>query len=849
MLHLTANPCNWLLRWSLHPLAMALWLPVLAQAAVLPAADVPLSEPMVSASSPATEASSAPDALTQGAGQQPSSPIQNEAARPVPRAQRAGEDWARLGYVERTAAEPRLDTRAARSPSCLGQWLPLMPAALDAAAPADSATELWADRAYHDPVSGSELSGHVEMNQTGRRLQADQLQLDAEQRMATAKGHVTLSENGLTTYSDQLSFDLHSRSGLIENTRYASSALQAHGQAASILQLDPDHLQLNGVTYTTCDPQQPTWQLHAASLNVDQRRGRATLRDSTLRIQQVPVLRLPWLEFPTDDRRSSGFLLPRPGHTNGGGIELSLPYYFNLAPNYDLTLTPRLISDRGLMLESEVRWLAANGLDLLARGGWLPDDHDHGGDSRQQLSVRSAWPMTPHLRAELKGDYVSDEDYFADLGNDPLVRTPSYQERSLALISQDWIAGLDATLRVQDFQVVDRSIADSQRPYKRLPQLLVNYARDQGLGWSWDTQQDLAYFKKPITDGSTVERSGLRLYQAIAGQYRLQNSWGYLQPAVQLRHLYTYYDQASQTSQGIDRRNASQTVLVPQLTVDGGLVFERSGRYQQFLEPRAFYAYAPHREQSHLPSFDTVAASFGYSQLFSPYRFIGHDRLEDNHFVSLGLTHRLYAADGIERVRTSIGQRFNLRDPQVRLNPVGVTQTPTAPRIGPALDLSVHLNEGLHLESTTLWSGSAHTAQSIQQLVYQDALRIYQLGWFSRRDLPGLSQRPLHQLTFGMVQPLGERWRLFGSLQYDTDASRWRDNLIGADYDSCCMRLSVYSRRYYNDLDDPQSTRPRHAIMAELTLKGLGGLSGDLSGLLRQKILGYSQVEKSWNSR
>ena len=749
----------------------------------------------------------------------------------------ASSDWAALGYV----ANP-----TGKTLRCLGQWTSLQPDAPQASLQ-DSPSLVLADRLYHDPVAGSELSGHVELTQPGRHVEAERMTLDAQQRVATASGGVLLTQHGLTTRSQSLTFDLQQQSGRVDRTRYAISALQAHGEAAALIQHAPGQIELQDVTYTTCDPVQPAWRLRAARLSADQAKGRAVAQRATLRVNDVPVLSVPWLSFPIDERRSSGVLQPRMGYTNSGGIDVSVPYYFNLAPNYDVTLTPRLLSDRGLMLEGEGRWLTPSGVDTLLRGGWLPDDRSNGQKgSREQVSLRSLWRPTPVYEARLLADHVSDKDYFADLGNDPLVRTPSFQERSLSLLAHQPVPGLEALLRVQDFEVVDQTLSDEQRPYRRLPQLLVHYGQGQGLGWRWDTQQDVGYFKKSTAINAAVERNGVRLYQDLTGLYRWQNSWAHVQPSIGVRHLLTHYDQASQTSQGISRDDATRDVWVPQVTVDAGLVLERSGRHLQVLEPRLFYVHAPYRDQRDLPSFDTVAASFSYSQLFSPYRFVGHDRLEDNHFVSLGLTHRLFAADGTERIRTSVGQQVLLDDPRVRLDNQVV---PRGEQNGPALDVSVHLSEGLHLESTTLWQRSGHTAQSISQLVYNDQSRIYQLGWFDRRQAPAHNQQALHQATLGLVQPINSRWRLFGSLQYDISKRLWRDNLLGADYDSCCMRVSLYGRRYYNDLDDPRVTRPRHGVMAEVTLKGLGGLSGNLAALLRQKVIGYSEVENTWNTR
>ncbi|MEC7119321.1 MAG: LPS assembly protein LptD [Pseudomonadota bacterium] len=742
--------------------------------------------------------------------------------------------------------------RTTPKPSCRGVWVTPIPAQAafeTSVPPADEPITVTADYGYYAPDGRAELSGDVHISQTNRLLTANQIQLNPQRTTVEATGDVQLSEAGLTTSGEKIRYNMQDQSAEFSNSRYVSETLQAHGQAEHVARNASGILELKNTAFSTCEPDNQVWTLKTAQLELNPDTGRGTAKRSTLYIHDTPIISLPWFNFPIDDRRSSGFLIPKAGYTNDGGLEASIPYYFNLAPNYDLTLTPRIMTERYGMLEAEARGLTEHYGAAVLSGGYLPSDPRYDHQDRTRASLQHDWVINPEFTSVIDLNYVSDKDYFTDLGNDPLVSNHLNQERSLSLFYQSQkVDGLTGTFRVQGFQTVDPATPDIDRPYARLPQLLLNYHSGSPLGWQYDAQHDSAYFKRSITDGSGIENSGIRVYNQLSTQYNYRRSWGHVIPAFSAQHVLYQYDEDSLDSQNRSKDDAVRDAVVPQFSLDAGLILKRQGQFLQTLEPRLFYAYSPYVNQDDFPNFDSAPISRSYNQLFRTHRFIGHDRLEDNHFATLGLVHRLYDQDGLELLRLGIGQSRYFKDRRVRLNADDAIATER--NSGPALELSSQLTEHLRIDSTALWQSNGSNASTIAQLNYQNPNgHIYHAGYIQRREVFEQNQQALRQVTAGIIQPIHQQWRAFGYLQYDLDKRITRDGLFGLDYDSCCWRVALYGRSYYNDLDDPSTTKPRRLIMAELTLKGLGGLSGNLANLLRQKIIGYSQVENTWNSR
>lgn len=766
-----------------------------------------------------------------------------------------------VGYLNRTEFNAlqaqellsgQFTTRTPPAPSCRGVWVTPIAAAQATALPAIRADEtpitITADYGYYHPTEGSHLTGNVQLSQPNRLLSADRIQLDSSQTLVEAEGQVRLAEAGIVSDGEKLRYNLQDQSAEFSNSRYISESLQAHGTAEQLSRDTQGTIRLQNTEYSTCEPDNRVWTLKTDQLELDTEKGRGTAKRSTLYIYDTPILTLPWFNFPIDDRRSSGFLAPKLGYTNDGGLQLATPYYFNLAPQYDLTVTPRLLTERNPMLEAEARGLSTDYGSLVVAGGYLPSDPLYFNQDRQRANLLHTWQIDDEFSSLLNLNYVSDKDYFSDLGDDPLVRNTLNQERSLSLFYRSQqINGLNATLRAQDFQTIDPDIADIDRPYARLPQLLADYQTPTVGGVQYHLQHDSAYFKKSIQDDSGVENSGVRAYHRLQAAYPIRRAWGYITPEISAKHVYYQYDEDSLDSQNRGKEDASRSAFVPQFTLDMGLSFEQQGRYLQVIEPRLMYAYSSYENQDDFPNFDSAPISRSYNQLFRTERFIGHDRLEDNHFVTLGVVHRLYDDEGLELLRMGLGQSRYFSDRRVRL---AATDSFASERTsGPALELSSQLTEHLRVDATALWQSNGDNTSHITQLNYQHPHgQLYHAGLIERREVSAQGQQALRQVTAGLIQPLGQQWRAFGYLQYDLNKQVTRDGLFGLDYDGCCWRMALYGRSYYNDLDDPSQDKPRRLIMAEVTLKGLGGLSGNLANLLRQKIIGYSQVENTWNS-
>ncbi len=388
--------------------------------------------------------------------------------------------------------------------------------------------------------------------------------------------------------------------------------------------------------------------------------------NTKLYVKDVPVLAVPYFNFPIDDRRTTGILTPTFGFTNDGGLELGVPVYLNLAPQYDATITPRYIGDRGAMLDGEFRYLTENYGEGRIWGGYLPSDESYSDEDRKSLHFLHNWQINNQLSTNLEYNYASDKDYFADLDNNPNSKTDLNLRRAWEVNYKNGIPGLKAQFKVEDFQTLDPTVLDEDRPYARLPQLLVNYKTGNPLGLQLEFNNDTAYFQKDLrnfadtdpTGEKVYQPSGTRIYNDFSVRYNHFTPWSFFIPQATVRNINTFYDEKTQSRSASSENNS---IVVPQFTLDTGLIFEKEGTYLQTLTPRLFYAYSPYENQQNQPNFDSVVASINYDQLFSARRFYGNDRLEDNNFASLGLSYSLFNEEGLERLRASVGQSFSLK--------------------------------------------------------------------------------------------------------------------------------------------------------------------------------------------
>lgn len=774
-----------------------------------------------------------------------------------------GEAFFSQYYVDKSSPEAQQrQGKYLSSAYCEGAWV--TPIAPDAPTidPEQATSTITADYGHYNPAGDSYLEGNVVIDQEGRQIRAERVTIDQTQTYAKAEGQVQLAQGGLISQSDDINYNLKTQQGDLNNSFFIAEEQHAHGRAEKIAKTSDDTLELENATYSTCPPEQkPTWKIQADQIKLNQETGRGETRNTKLYVKDVPVLAVPYFNFPIDDRRTTGILTPTFGFTNDGGLELGVPVYLNLAPQYDATITPRYISDRGAMLDGEFRYLTENYGEGRIWGGYLPSDESYSNKDRKDLHFLHNWQINDQFSTNLEYNYASDKDFFADLDNNPDSKTDLNLRRAWEVNYKNGIPGLKAQFKVEDFQTLDPAVLDEDRPYARLPQLLVNYKTGNPLGLQYEFNNDTAYFQKDIRNTENIDTgdeaiyqpNGTRIYNDFSVRYNHFTPWSFFIPQATLRNINTFYDQDT-----IDRINNNQTssssenhsIVVPQFTLDTGLIFEKDGRYLQTLTPRLFYAYSPYENQRNQPNFDSVVASINYDQLFSARRFYGNDRLEDNNFASLGLSYSLFNEEGLERLRASVGQSFFFEDRRVTLDREA-DKFDRESHTGPVIQLRSQLNKNVHVNLNSSWMSNGSNAQRDVQVYYTgDQGNLYNVGYFYRKDIPN-RQESYDQVVGSFIQPIANNWRLVGHAQFDLDNSVAREYLLGVNYESCCWGVSVYGRSYYNDLDDinDPDVKAKRAVMAEVTLKGLGGLSNKLTSLLENRILGFNNINQTWTER
>ena len=749
------------------------------------------------------------------------------------------------------------------------------------------------DYGYYDSVDYAELSGNVIIDQGTQHIEADKVVLDLTTGVAAAQGKVLFtdkatgnsskasntsnvqsifanrdskattsekaSQGGLIGVADSLAYNTESGQSTAYDVAFASVPLQAHGYAERLNRPNDSQYELDNVMFSTCPPTDRKWQLEAKNIDLDTDTGRGKAYDATFRIADVPVFYLPYFNFPIDSRRSSGFLLPGASVGSESGLEVDIPYYLNLAPNYDATINTHIYTNRNPMLSGEFRYLTENYGEGIFNGSYLPNDKEYDGEDRNSFFYDHYWSSNsiPRLSGDAKYSYVSDADYLNDfdiLGlSDNTVNLP---RRARLNYYNDYING---ELKVETFQTLNAftdtgaPLQDKDKPYSRLPQLTLDYR----LPWAKDFDitgvHDSAYFKKSIDDGSEAEKSGVRIYNKLSAAYPIESAWGYVKPQLSLQHLYTSYDQDSLADNSLSEENGSQSVLVPQASIDAGLhlysagspfgAFDDTMGGYQLLSPRLKYTYSPFEDQNDIPNFNTRIASINYEQLFSDSWFLGHDRLQDLHAITPGVNYRYIDATGVTRFDGSIAEQFYINDGRVTLD--DDKQLFSTSSSGMVWDTSLQPYNNVWVDVSGALDSSYDLNFITTELRYQPTNNsLFNVGYVKRQSDENTNQLPISAITASAIFPVNNNWRVIAQGQYDHRRDKMLDALVGVDYEDCCFGFAVYGRRYYNDLN--VRDEPNQAVMAEIRLNGLGSGNSRLTRLLTDKVLGFEPVQTAW---
>jgi LPS-assembly protein len=675
---------------------------------------------------------------------------------------------------------------------------------------------LAADRIESAAPNIIEASGKVEARQAGQNFFANWLRYDTVLNTVEARGEVRLEQPTLLVQGDTLKFNLNDYSGELTQPVYQFTAKPGRGAAGHIDFIDKTRFKLQDATYTTCPVDNDDWFLKIRDLDIDKTRNVGTARNASLQFLGVPILYTPWMDFPLGNERKTGMLAPTIGTTERSGLDILVPYYLNLAPNYDATLYPRLLSKRGVQLGGEFRYLLgeARGVNRLE---YLPDDRE-ADRSRWSMALNNTYQLNANTQAGLLFNRVSDDDYFRDLSNLISITSLSHLNREAWVTTQR--AHWNAELRAQSFQTLQDSTATDLiiEPYARLPHARLGMARTLSNGLEFKLHSEATRFAHPTLP------EGTRVLAYPTLRLPLTSSFGFLTPQIGWHSSYYALDDSAE-EQRVTRN-------LPIFSLDSGVIFDRAFRfggvdYEQTLEPRAYYVLAPYRDQSMIPVFDSALLDFSYAQMFTENQFIGGDRINDANQLTLAVTSRFIEdASGLERLQFTLGQRYYFSTQQVTLPGV-------APRTTNATDLLAAVSGQI----TRDWR-----INTAVQFDTQNQITVRQNLGASYRPGPGRTlnfgyrfiDQTTKQVDISGQWPLSARWYGMFRYNYSLQDEKLVEGLAGVEYNAGCWAVRAVLQRLATK--EEQST---DALFFQLELSGMGRLGANPLDVLKQSVPGY----------
>lgn len=694
-------------------------------------------------------------------------------------------------------------------------------------APEDDRLILSADQAEITEDGLSTLAGTVRLVQGGNRFEAQALSYDPQARHVRVQAESLFRNRDLIVRSQQAEFDLANETGAFQNTEFTLVNRAARGAADSVRLAKDGTVEINDVYYTTCPQGSRAWFLEASDIELDREAGLGRARHARLRFGYVPILYAPWFQFPIDDRRRSGLLFPTLGTSDNAGLDLRVPLYLNLAPNYDAQLTPRYMSDRGTQLGAEGRYLFQRhtgrlGLEYLDKDRARPD-----GDARSYYRFEHQGLVNRRLAVDARYGKVSDTAYFEDLGQRLEASSITHLERNIQF-TYAAPAAYTITARIADYQTVSEAALRDPKsePYQRLPDLrieaLTRKARlNTRLGLAG---QYVNFVREAPPEGQRLDLSPFLRFQVD------RSAW---YAASQIDWRYTRYV-VTAPPRVADRG-------LPRFSLDSGLRFERltgAGELQT-LEPRLYYLYVPFRDQEDLPLFDTGEPDFDFVQLFARNRYSGEDRISDANHVAFAFTSRLLDPDdGMLRLSASLGQIYRFAAPRVRAcNSEQLELCNNLPaRGGTDLigELDYRLLGGLRFTTAGQWSQDDNEfVRGSGSLRYRND-RGYRadLTYRYRRNLP-IANEPLEQTDLSTGVPLFGGWSALGRWRFSREDRRTLEALAGLSYETCCWAVRGAYRRYQFAFDE-QAQEPQYTtgLYLQLELKGLTRIGAGFQTLL-----------------
>lgn len=718
-----------------------------------------------------------------------------------------------------------------------------------------------------DHISGrpdleSTIEGNAELRKADFSIRADKLEYYQPTDQAKATGNVKINRNGNIYEGPSLELTVDTFEGVFQQPKYQFLQNNAHGEADIAHFLSEDQTVVHNATYTSCrrtpgPDWMPDWILRAASISMDSAEDIGVAQNAVLSFKNVPILATPTISFPLSGKRKSGVLPITAGIDNVNGTEVSVPYYWNIAPNRDATITPTIMTQRGVDLGLQFRYLEPTYSGTF-QTNFMPDDTLRG-TNRSGISlvhngsIRTGLPSVGSIGIGLNLNRVSDDNYWRDFSRS----SPALTQRLLPNdVTASWGKGFfSSSIKHLRWQTLQDPVAPITPPYDRVPQLAARYARTNIQGFDWSIDGDFTQFESDRS--RTLQPNAQRTFGLLQVSRPWLGAAGFFIPKLQL-HTTAYQFDAR-------LNNGAQTAesTVPTFSLDTGLVFERDTAFRgrdlvQTLEPRIFYVNTPYRDQSTLPNYDTGLNDFSFATIFTENAFVGHDKISDNDLVTVGLTSRFLDADSGEQLaKFGIAQRLRRDTQRVTLTP-GLA--PAEPGLSDVLlGATVAVSDRWALDSTLQYNPKTdESVRSVAGARYSpSSYRVINAAYRYQRGLSELIdlswQWPLNDLwgdrglNLGSGRGQGEgRYYSVGRMNYSINENRFVDTILGIEYDAGC-----WISRFVIERIQTSTTTATQRIMFQLEFVGFTRVGISPQKSLSQSISRYQNLRDSFtnNSR
>ena len=656
------------------------------------------------------------------------------------------------------------------------------------------------------------FSGQVELTRPAQVLLADELTMNNVTEQVKASGNVTFESDTSQLRTEFMTMNQKDQSAYFTTSSFTLSEQHVRGTANEVIQFSSSLSRYKKIQYTTCDPGNSNWHLTADQLDINQESGLGTAQHATVYIQDLPVLYLPYLQFPIDDRRMSGILAPTIGSSTDSGDIISIDVYWNIAPNLDATITPIWYGKRGLQINTENRYLFKHHTGQLYLS--LIDDQKKNDNRSFQKWLHQA-NLGSNITADIALRHVSDDTFFDDFKSlDDIDDNVTHLEQQILLSHSTKL--WTSNLLLQTYQTP----GTTKQPYSQLPKLTVNSRfKKFDNGVQFNTINEWVRFDHE--SNIVGDRTHLLPYLS----WNQSDSWYFFKP--KLEYAFSDYQ--------LDNNNLGDNSIqreIPIFSLDTGLLFDREmnteSNWTQTLEPRLYFLRTPYENQSHIPVFNSALLSNSYNNFFKSNRFSGSDRIGDANQISLGIGTRFLDNDsGAELLYSRIGQIFYANDRRVQISG---NKPQTLPNSNIITETTVNPNRNLSINTKLVYE------QTTKEISEKTLSVHYLKDGFAANLEYFFDDTVLEQAAISMVYPINPRWTMVAKYSESILFNKPDENLLGVNYESCCWGIKMLASQTSND----SFTETDNAVFISLTLKGLGQSSQVLDSQLANAIVGYN---------